>query len=459
MWRQGFYNNRIMLAQLWAQHAGVGFIQYGFDPTANRGRGEVWIDARDPSSVKPDPAATDDVNWAYVIMEDRMYLEEVRQRWPERGFLVRPKAMSKADTSGDNGFRLPDGPMSVVGGLPDQKSIGDGRVKVRWLYAKDPSVEEVKVNPEVKKQIEKLQQIVLPTRKPMFPNGRLVIECEGIILADGANPFPKQKFPLVRFLGNPVLTGFYPPPPVRFSKSLQDLAGRMYTQLFENAVRLNNGTTYIPENCGISGENFGGLPGEVHVINAQSNPPQTTWPAAMPQHFTALPQLLLDKQKELQGFTPSRMGEAGQGNVSGDLYQGTIFQSKNLTRMRGRLMSESIQKLAEGVFYTAAKFFKNSPEFPMFNEGQPDSQESFAMQKWDDISGEADNYNVYLDPGSIRPMSGAALKMMVPQLRQLGLLDTQTALEIVDVPGAAEIASNLRTEQQLAALANVQKRK
>jgi hypothetical protein len=71
----------------------------------------------------------------------------------------------------------------------------------------------------------------------------------------------------------------------------------------------------------------------------------------------------------------------------------------------------------------------------------------------------SDNYNVYLDPGSIRPMSGAALKMMVPQLRQLGLLDTQTALEIVDVPGAAEIASNLRTEQQLAALANVQKRK
>jgi hypothetical protein len=123
------------------------------------------------------------VNWAYVIMEDRMYLEEVRQRWPERGFLVRAKAMSKADTSGDNGFRLPDGPMSVVGGLPDQKSIGDGRVKVRWLYAKDPSVEEIKVNPEVQKQIEKLQQIVLPTRRPMFPNGRLVIECEGIILS------------------------------------------------------------------------------------------------------------------------------------------------------------------------------------------------------------------------------------------------------------------------------------
>lgn len=54
--------------------------------------------------------------------------------------------------------------------------------------------------------------------------------------------------------------------------------------IFENAVRLNNGIWYLNERGGISPEGFGGIPGEVKVLN-----PTT-------------PVELLKKQRKDQGF-------------------------------------------------------------------------------------------------------------------------------------------------------------
>ena len=111
----------------------------------------------------------------------------------------------------------------------------------------------------------------------------------------------------------------------------------MWTQLYENAVRLNNGTWFIGENTGIDPEKFGGMPGEVQTINANSiREIELKFPPAMPQHFTQLPQLLLDKQRELQGFTDARSGQPGAGNISPELFDASIMRAKGLTQLRGR---------------------------------------------------------------------------------------------------------------------------
>src|SRR5262249_37220933 len=160
--------------------------------------------------------------------------------------------------------------------------------------------------------------------------------------------------------------------------------------LYENLVRMNNAVTYIPDNCGIDPQAFGGLPGEVHVINAQSQPPTTVWPTAnFPVQAIQMPELLLNKQKELQVFTPPRMAEPGAGNLSPELYNASIYQSKPLTRLRGRLMAESVYRLTNLTFYMMAKFYKQNPQWPDFPQS---SQDQFQMTSWSDISGEMDDY-------------------------------------------------------------------
>src|SRR5271154_1056499 len=91
-WRQNYFNNEIFMANLWSYYAGTGCIQIGYDPTGRRGRGEVWIEHRDPSTFFPDPGAKCRAQWVYVQLEDRMYIDEIRRRWPDQGYRIKTRA-------------------------------------------------------------------------------------------------------------------------------------------------------------------------------------------------------------------------------------------------------------------------------------------------------------------------------------------------------------------------------
>src|SRR5208283_29456 len=98
-WREGFFNLQLMYATLWSMLAGNGYIQIGFDRFAAQGRGKVWICSRDPETVYPDPAATDDENWFYVQWVDRMYPAQAQRLFPEGGTRIKaapPSAIKEA---------------------------------------------------------------------------------------------------------------------------------------------------------------------------------------------------------------------------------------------------------------------------------------------------------------------------------------------------------------------------
>lgn len=339
--------------------------------------------------------------------------------------------------------------MSVGAGFPMQSSgpLYDGKVTVRYCVVLDSSVEEIK------QQGADVSDLVRPKYRPKYPQGRFIVECEGTILVDGENAIPFGWFPMASFTSMPRLNGFYPPPALRYTKGLQTISERMVTQIFENAVRLNNGIVLINAASGIDLDNFGGLPAEVHVIDqaaaGQGNAVQILTPPAFGEAHLHLPNYLLELQRNLQGFTPSRSGEPTQGNVSQGLYDMSIWQSQKLTRMRGRLMAESIQRVAELAFFMMAKFYTNNKQFPIF---KADAENNGA--NWSPIeSKQMPLFDVHLDPASVRPISSTALRMMVPGLRSAGLIDTKTSLEMLEVPGADEIAQEVAIEQTRASLA------
>lgn len=454
-WTEAYVNYHLLFAILWSQLASVGFLQVGYDPFARDGLGEIWVHHRDPETVYVDPGATSDDDWQYVVLEDRMYPGQVRANWPETGQGVRAAPYTTGQSEkhvGGYGFTLPEGPMSQVGLLRTDQYKGDGRVSVRSCFIFDETIEvvEAAAGGDAAAKVKAITPAASSLRK-MYPNGRLVISAGHHCVADGDNPTPGRQFPLIPIYGMPPMGHFYPPPPIKYSRDLQDLAGRFLSSTFENAIRVNNMVWFVDENTGVAEEAFGGLPGEIVTINSMSRIPEMRAPQSFPEHMVKMPLMLLDLQKELQGFTPSREGDPGAGNISADLYEASIFSSKDLTRMRGKLLARSVHRLAILLYRLMATHYVYGRNF--FR-----TDETFEVIHWPPITGDTASNAVMIDEASLMPVSQAAMRRLAPVLRQLGVLSAKGTLEALNWPAAADEAARIDRDNMLAAMARLRRR-
>jgi hypothetical protein len=145
---------------------------------------------------------------------------------------------------------------------------------------------------------------------------------------------------------------------VKISRLLQDAAERLMTQTYENAYRQNNGTLLLPEESGLTADSVGGLPGEILVLAPNSQrEPKIIYPPQMPAQMIQLPMQYLQLQRELQGFSQSRQGNPGAGNISTDLFESSVSQSQSITRLKARLFSYSVEKAVQLMFYCMVRFY------------------------------------------------------------------------------------------------------
>jgi hypothetical protein len=174
----------------------------------------------------------------------------------------------------------------------------------------------------------------------------------------------------------------------------------------------------------------------------------------LPQHMMSVPATWLALQKELQGFSEARQGQSGGGNVSPDLFDATLWQSHYQTRLRGRLLSESLQRLAQIVWYVDARYKSISDRVFVPNAGKDESQTA----EWEPIdAGSLANYDAFLDPGSLQVVSAGAMRSVVMALSKAGVIPTQTLLETFSIPNAAEISQQNYEEKALAAMGKLKK--
>lgn len=456
LWRTEFYNIKIMLAQLWGNLGGTGILAYGLDPFANNGRGTIWAEPVDPSQFDPDPVASGDDDWQYVVYERAMHWDEVVCRWPDKGYYVRRNPVS-ATPMGDStaGMRMPFGPMQGVGtGQPavERRSRGGNLIRVRFTHTLDPTPEKVK---EAAGSSAAEGMLSANKFKLMFPNGRLTIDApdDGVALYDGNNPTPRRKFPYIIYYGMPKLEGFWAPPPIRYTRTLQEYAERSLTQAYENAFRCNNSIFILPDGSGINADTFGGLPGEIQVANLNQGNVQVITPNAFPASYLEYIKFALQMQAELVGYSGARGGQPGAGNLSPELYEAAIEEASKLTKLRSRMAAVSTQKFAEGVFYLAATYFTREMNMPVFDP-------EFSMFPWKPIESEhVPGYNVWVDPGSIEVMSAKNLRKTALALNQAGKIDDETLLEVLHWPEPKETAQRAAQEAALRALTLIKRGK
>jgi hypothetical protein len=340
--------------------------------------------------------------------------------------------------------------MSTMPGLSGQNSktqTSEWRVLVRHCFCRDYTRETVE------KADTPPASLIDPEVRLKYPNGRWLVECEGVILQDGDNPYPPRRdlaaprFPLFPNYVMPPLFGPWGIPVTRMTENLQRLAQRFYTQVFENGLRLNNGVWFIDENTGIDVDGFGGLPGEVCMIKPGSRPPQVVTPNAIGSSGLAAPEKLLALQNDCLGFSASRQGDPGAGNVSTDLFDSAVLQSSGMLQLAGRFLSETAQMLGEFFFDSMCRY-QTKTTLPYRGP------EGITLAAW---NGQVDptTYDVALDDASVRPLSEAIVRKITPDLMKAGVVGPERGLRTLGYPDPEGIAKEQETSQALAALAKV----
>lgn len=365
-WKQENFNFHLLQAQIYAQFSGTSFIEGGYDPLAKRGQGCAWLRGRHQQGVYIDPISPWPEDWSWLVIEDPMYLDEIKRRYPDHADEIRPRTARSEALAGPpaGGIEMPPGPMSTtVRGLPGGEQYNtDGLLRVRRLFAKDSTLRE----PTDAERIEfKKRNMPVPKQLPKYPNGRLIVDAEGTILVDGESWCPLyEMWPLIPVWAIPPWDTVWCPAPSKFTKALQDAAERLMTQSFENAWRTNNAMVIVNAASGLTAETVGGLPGEIVVVDANSpqNSVEFKYPPQMPAQMVQLPMQYMALQKELQGFSAARQGNPGAGNVSADLFESAVSQSQ-MTKLKARLFAFSVQKSAELTFFIMSKFYTDKRTF------------------------------------------------------------------------------------------------
>lgn len=459
-WRLGMFNNRIFDAVLWSQFVNPAWIQLGYNPDARNGKGMVWLDASDPSTCYPDAHAKSDKDLSYFVKERYLYIDEVRRAFPEKGKYVKIGGgyddFEENEMEGsrfDLSMELPPGPLRMDAPEGFERQRNGPRVRVRYAWVKDYAKERIEEIAGIKAG-EGFELAVVPKTKWRFPNGRFIVECNGIILADGPNFIPRLPeddfgtFPFIGIWSMPHLDSLYGPPPIRYVKSPQDIAERMYTQLVENMIRTNNVQCWIPRDSNIDIDAYGGLPGEVQVYDGDK-PPTMSSPPQIPQHMTQIPELLLQKVARYSGTTPERQGNAGGGNISPELFDAAVFQGQTFMRMKARLLAEQYQRLSRMVFFTMARFKRVED---LLKPSRKDQKSCSWMPLPD--GAECD---IELDEVSLTAMSSKMLQSLALNLSKTGMLPAKFVLETLNIPNAEQIAEDAQKQMELSAISRLRK--
>jgi hypothetical protein len=321
------------------------------------------------------------------------------------------------------------------------------RVLVNHCFCRDYTREAVE-KPDVP-----TTSLIDPEVRLKYPQGRWLVECEGVILQDGDNPYPMRRdlaaprFPLFPNYVLPPLFGPWGIPVTRMTENMQRLGQRFLTQTFENGLRMNNGVWFIDENTGIDIDGFGGLPGEVCTIKPGTKVPQVVTPNAIGAGSLQAAEKLFTMQNDVLGFSASRQGNPGDGNVSTDLFDSAVLQSSGLLQLAGRFLSETAQSVGEFFFDSMCKYQQKST---LAYKG-PDG---ITLASW---NGQVDpsTYDLALDDASVRPLSEAIVRKITPDLMKAGVVGTERGLRTLGYPDPEGVSDEQKTEQALQALAKV----
>lgn len=452
-WQRHAVDQVIMQGSLHGMVFPLGFFTCLWNPTALQGLGDLVIQAKHPRQVLPDPDAMDDDRWRYVTIQDAMDLLDIRKMWPDQGWRVKPEAGyslkldQRAGTQQRSGWY--QGPMYSQGGSQVAEGYAKARAVVNSIFIYDDALEEE--IQETKDETGNVLSLSL-VRRSKYPNGRLIQMANNVVLYDGPNPY-WGRFPVVRVPMFPTLDTFWPPvSPFGSVLELQKAANKVESLKVENVLRLNAGLLIADADSGVDPNTFMNIPGQC-ILKKPGSDVHVQYPPPMPQDMVMMPEQLRYTMKLILGFPPSRVGMGARGNVSAELNETEISQSMSLSRLRGRLLHHSVQKLAEMILARMAQFYTTARGLAYVAPGG--KWESVPWRPLDEPQG----YSVHVDPASFTVRSKSMMQRLYLQLAKAGKIGTPDLLKMLEIPNAEEVGERMMKELALQAQAKENKKK
>jgi len=191
----------------------------------------------------------------------------------------------------------------------------------------------------------------------------------------------------------------------------------------ENGIRLNNGIVVADTTTGIKPSSWANIPGQVLIKGPGDF--KIYYPQPMPDTMLKMGSFF----RELMGKVLGRDRQARAGNVSGELVETEISEAQGLTRLRARMLHQSVQKLVTQMFYRMAQYY-TMPRMIPFVSGS-----DWKPVPWQPIN-KPDDYGVHVDPASFTLRSKTLLQRLTLALAKMGKVSTAYTLKTLEMPDA-----------------------
>lgn len=438
-WTDKFCDLTMLLAALDAMIYPLGFIQTGWDMFAEQGQGEVTFTHRDPKSVFPDPNATNDDELRYMILKDVLDVVEIRRDWPETGYRVRPeeefsvRSGDKKDLS-DRGLSGYTGPLYSKVGMSGVPGYVTARAGVLTTVVDDD---------ETVREIHDIGGMLKRTTRYRYPHKHMIQVANNRVLYDEDCPY--WYAPMVtRVMLQPAVHAYWPQNSlVQEFSEIQNTANKLDSLVAENMLRLNQGLIFADADSGINPQRWAPIPGLITLVKPGTSQ-SIRFFAGTPMDPSMVNggERLRGYIRDTMGFPPSRTGAGTHGNVAAELAETEISQAMGLTRLRGRLMYQSVQRAVRMLFARMAQFYTTPRHLPYVDDGQLKSI------KWEPVP-EPNQYVVHVDPASFQVRSKTMIQRVALALAKMGKMPTGRLLKILEFPDADRIAAELTEELKL----------
>ena len=441
-WTREFCDLTVLMAALDAMIYPLGFLQTGWDPFAKDGQGEVIFKHRDPRTVFPDGDAEDDDTLRYFCLEDIMDLVEIRKLWPETGRRVTAEAdwsTKVADTQQRPGPKAGSGytgPLYSKTGMSGSAGYIKARARLLTCVVQDDEQEE---------ELNEVAGVLRQVNKYKYPHRRMIQIANKRVLYDDDCPYHYAPI-LTRVMMQPAVHSYWPAQSLvgEFAE-IQKTANKADSMVAENMLRLNAGMILADADSGINPKTFGNIPGMVYLIKPGSKV-AVNYPTPMPADMVGAGERFRGMIRSTMGYPTSRTGAGTHGNVAAELAETEISQAMGLTRLRGRLLYQSVQRAVAMIFARMGQFY-STPRHLVF----PD-QGDLKSIKWEPVP-KPEEYTVHVDESSFQVRSKTMMQRLAIGLAKMNKLPDARLLKILEFPDADAIAKELKEQLMLQALA------
>lgn len=277
MWMQEIGHSYIKV--VWDDQAGEPMIDPETDEMAGY-EGDVKLEVVPGLEVFPDPMAKNLDECTWIAQAKLRKLDYFKTHYQERGDLVKEEGAWLMSTQYESRINT----LNVR---------GQGQTGAQ-TFAKNSAIEIV----------------YYERRSQKYPNGRMIITANGVLLAD--KELPCGEIPLVKF--DDVLIGgkYYSESLITHIRPLQDQFNRLYSQRTSWINKLLAGKYMAPKGHGIIQESFDDTSGEIIEYNPG---PQGQKPEAV--QIPMIPSYAYQEEDRLQGsmFDISGINEVSRGQV------------------------------------------------------------------------------------------------------------------------------------------------